>query len=68
MTTTHNYTVKLRSNSRDITLDIAELSTPQSYNDLIEANTAAEPYVTAHNLASDEPKDWYAVPTSSDSV
>ena len=57
------YTVKLRSNSRDLTVDIPELSTPHSYYDLVEVNAAAEEYVLAKNQASDEPKDWYALPT-----
>ena len=60
------YTVKLRSNSRDETVAIPELSTPHSYYDLLEVNAAAEPYVLAKNQASDEPKDWYALPIGSD--
>jgi hypothetical protein len=58
------YTVTLRSNSRDETVVIPELSTLHSYYDLLEVNAAADPYVTAKNLASDEPKDWYAMPVS----
>ena len=60
------YTVKLRSNSRDTTVDIPELSKAHSYYDLVEVNAAAEEYVRAKNLASDEPRDWYALPTSVD--
>ena len=58
------YTVKLRSNSRDETVAIPELSTAHSYYDLLEVNAAADEYVLAKNLASDEPKDWYALPIS----
>jgi len=32
----------------------------------MEVNAAAEPYVLEKNQASDEPKDWYALPVGSD--
>ena len=64
--TQKNYTVKLRSPSRDQLIDIVELSTPTPYNDLITINEVAQPYVDAHNAASDEPKDWYAYANCTD--
>jgi hypothetical protein len=61
-----NYTVKLRSPSRDLLVDVTELSTPVDYADLVAVNAAAQEYVDAKNDASDEPKDWYAFPHCTD--
>lgn len=64
--TQRNYIVKLRSPSRDELVDVAELSTPTPYSDLITINAAAQPFVDAKNAASAEPKDWYPVATCTD--
>ena len=64
--TQRNYTVKLRSPSREQVVDIAELSTPTPYADLLEVNQAAQQYVDAKNNTSDEPKDWYALANCTD--
>lgn len=64
--TQKNYIVKLRSPSRDELVDVAELSTPTPYADLITINAIAQPYADAKNNTSDEPKDWYPVATCTD--
>ena len=64
--TQKHYTVKLVSPSREETVDIPELSTPTLYPDLVAVNAAAQQYVDAKNLNSDEPKDWYAYANCTD--